>query len=211
MVNRENLYRFLGRFYRLEVDQTLLDQMKAMNFPVEGCETELSEGYRALNECLGNHCNDVLNDLAVDYAKVFLGAGIAAGTAAFPYESVYTSQKRIMMQEARDKVMAIYEARGLSKYDDRWNLAEDHISLELEFMAFLCHEAQEILEKENEQEFLSILKEQMDFLSNHLLNWVSSFCNDIEKHADTQFYKAIGKITNGYLNLDCKILESLMN
>lgn len=210
MVNRENLYRFLGRLYKVEVDQQLLEQMKTMNFPVECCESQLSEGYRILKEYIGNYCSDPLNDLAVDYAKVFLGAGISEGSAAFPYESVYTSKKKIMMQEARDEVMAIYAAKGLSKDNEITDSFEDNIALELEFMAFLCHETQGLLETQKEEELLSSLKEQMDFLNQHLLNWVPRFCNDIEKYADTNFYKGIGKITNGYLHLDYTILESLI-
>ncbi|WP_411680400.1 molecular chaperone [Clostridium thailandense] len=210
MANRENLYRFLGRLYREEVDQILLEKMKVMGFSMECCETKLREGYEMLKGYLEDCGGDPLTDLAVDYAKVFLGAGIAEGSTAFPYESVYTSQKRIMMQEARDKVMVIYLAKGLGKDEEKFKF-EDHISLELEFMAFLCKEAQYILYTQNGLGFLSCLKEQMDFLSEHLLNWIPKFCADVERHADTEFYKALGKITNGYLNLDCNILKNLMN
>lgn len=210
MGNRENLYRFLGRLYKVEVDHQLLEQMKVMNFPVECSESQLSEGYGILKEYLRNHVNDPLNDLAVDYAKVFLGAGISEGSAAFPYESVYTSEKKIMMQEARDEVMAIYAVKGLSKNHEKTDSFEDHVALELEFMAFLCHETHNLIEVEGADEILSSLKEQIDFLKQHLLNWVPRFCNDIEKYADTDFYKGIAKITNGYLHLDYTILESLI-
>lgn len=211
MRNRENLYRFLGRLYRVEVDGPLLEQMRVMCFPVECLETKLSEGYGVLREYLDNCGSDPLTDLAVDYTKVFLGAGIAEGCAAYPYESVYTSKKRVIMQDAWDKVRAIYAAKGLIKHSERPELFEDHISLELEFMAFLCHEIQSILVTKDESGVLSCLKEQMDFLNQHLLNWVSTFCTDIEKYAQTEFYKGIGKITNGYLHLDSTIIESLMN
>lgn len=211
MRNRENLYRFLERLYKSEVDEPLFMQMKNMDFPVDCCEIELREGYQMLGKYLDNHGNTALTDLAVDYAQIFLAAGIAEGSAAFPYESVYTSEKKIMMQDARDKVMTIYAARGLKKDEEKLNLFEDHISLELEFMAFLCQEAQEVLNIQDESKFLPCLKEQMNFLSKHLLNWVPSFCSDIEKYADTEFYKGIGKITNGYLHLDNTILESLTN
>lgn len=211
VVNRENLYRFLARVYKVEVDQSLLEQIKVINFPVECCEAQLNKGYKILREYLENCSIDSLNDLAVDYAKVFLGAGISEGSAAFPYESVYTSQKKIIMQEARDEVMSIYAAKGLKKNDAKSNFFEDHISLELEFMAFLCHEIQGALDTEKEEEILYSVKEQMDFLKQHLLNWVPKFCDDVEKYADTNFYKGIAKITNGYLHLDDTILESLMD
>lgn len=211
MKNRENLYSFLSRLYRVEVDEPLLTQMKVMSFPVECCETELSEGYQVLREYLDKCGSDPLNDLAADYARIFLGAGVAEGSAAFPYESVYTSKERIIMQDARDQVMAIYAAKGLKKNDKSPEFYEDHICLELEFMAFLCRETQSVLDTQNESEVLSCLKDQMDFLSKHLLNWARRFSADIEKYADTKFYKGIGKITNGYLNLDRTILESLMD
>ncbi|HBC97400.1 MAG TPA: molecular chaperone TorD [Clostridium sp.] len=207
--NRENLYRFLGRLYKSEVDKTLFMQMKNMSFPVKCCESELSEGYQILKKYLDNHDSNSLTDLAVDYAKVFLAAGMAEGSAAFPYESVYTSKKKIVMQEARDQVMVIYAAKGLKKSVKNLNFFEDHISLELEFMAFLCQEAQHTSDIHGEPDFSPYVKEQMDFLNKHLLNWVPRFCADIEKYAGTEFYKGIGKITNGYLHLDRTILESL--
>jgi len=55
-----------------------------------------------------------LNDLAVDYARIFLGVGIAEGSAAYPYESVYTSKKRIIMQDTLDQVKAMYVAKGIN-------------------------------------------------------------------------------------------------
>jgi anaerobic sulfite reductase subunit A len=211
MRNRENLYRFLERLYKSEVDEPLFMQMKNMDFPADCCEVELSEGYQMLREYLNNHGNTALTDLAVDYAKIFLGAGMAEGSAAFPYESVYTSKKGIIMQDAWAQVKAIYAAKGLNKAGERPEFFEDHISLELEFMAFLCHETQEALNAQNESEVSSCLKEQMDFLSKHLSNWIPSFCADIEKYADTEFYKGIGKITNGYLRLDHTVLKSLID
>jgi anaerobic sulfite reductase subunit A len=60
--------------------------MKEMSFPV-GCEEgELTEGYRIFEDYFRNPGLDPLTDLAVDYARVFLGAGIAEGDVAYPYE-----------------------------------------------------------------------------------------------------------------------------
>jgi len=193
--NRENLYRLLARLYKKEVDVNLIEAMQKMKFPKETSGEELSEGYKLLIESLENINSDSIDDLDVDYAKVFLGAGISEGTAAFPYESVYTSRKKSMMQEARDQVREIYLSKGLIKTDEEYNYVEDHIALEFEYMAYLCENGN--------------LDEQKNFLKTHLLNWIPKFCEDIEKHANTKFYKAIGKITKGYLKLDSIILESM--
>lgn len=209
--NRENLYRFLSRLYREEVDDYLLNQMKLISFPDESPNFELSEGYKIVKNYIQNFSNNLLDDLSVDYARIFLGAGIAETFAAFPYESVYTSSRKIIMQAARDQVKSIYTANGLRKVDDRPEFFEDHISLELEFMAFLCNKAQLILNNEKNSDILACFNDQIDFLKGHLLNWICGFCNDVEKYANTDFYKGIGKITSGYLKMDSEILENCIN
>ncbi|SDD55305.1 TorD/DmsD family molecular chaperone [Sporomusa acidovorans] len=209
MENRENLYRFLGRLYKIEVDQTLLDQMEGMCFPAGDGEDELAEGYRMLEVYCTHLGSDPLTDLAVDYARVFLGAGIAGNEAAYPYESVYTSPKRLIMQDARDQVVAAYRAKGLAKLETL-DFPEDHIALELEFMAHLCHETQQALVKRDWLAVSVCLKEQMGFLVQHLLNWVPAFCADTKEYAETEFYQAVAKITNGYLHLERSILEELI-
>lgn len=207
--NRENLYKFLGRIYKVEIDQTLLDQMKEMSFPTECLEDELSKGYAVLENYLRHYGNDPLTDLAVDYARVFLGAGIASAEAAYPYESVYTSPKRLMMQEARDQVLKIYHANGLYTVEE-FDEPEDHLALEFEFMAYLCHVTQEALSKCDWPAVLTSLEAQFNFLKKHLLNWVPAFCADIEKYAETDFYQAVAKITNGYLAIECSMIEDII-
>jgi anaerobic sulfite reductase subunit A len=210
IANRENLYRLLGRIYKVEVDQPLLNQLKGMCFPAESGEVGLGKGYRMLEEYLRHPGWDPLTDLAVDYAKVFLGAGmISENAAAYPYESVYTSPKRLIMQDARDQVVAAYRAKGMNKAETL-DFPEDHIALELEFMAYMCHETQHVLITQDWATVACCFKEQMDFLTQHLLNWVPVFCADVEKFAGTEFYKAVAQITKGYLRLECVILEDMI-
>ena len=45
----------------------------------------------------------------------FLGAGIAEGLVAFPFESVYTSKDRLVMQDAYEQVLRIYRSNGVEK------------------------------------------------------------------------------------------------
>lgn len=209
--NRENLYLFLGRLYKVEVDQPLWDEMKGMRFAAECDEADLNEGYRLLEIYLRQPGRDPLTDLAVDYARVFLGAGIyESNKAAYPYESVYTSPKRLIMQEARDQVVAVYRARGLDKAETL-DFPEDHLALELEFMAYLCHETQKALNAQDRSAVSGCIKEQKDFLTHHLLNWVPEFCADVEKFAGTEFYKAVAKITRGYLQLERTMLDDLLS
>lgn len=210
MVNRENMYRFLGRLYKVEVDITLLHQLKNMVFPTETEEKEMDEGYQLLKDYLQNLGMDPITDLAVDYARVFLGAGVYEGIVANPYESVYTSPEHLIMQDARDEVLAAYWAKGLDKRDSL-NVPEDHISLEFEYMAFMCQETYNALKDTDWRRISGSLMEQAEFLEQHLLNWIPNFCGDIIKCSATDFYIGVAKITNGFLRMEKNLLKELIS
>ena len=204
--SRRAFYRLLSRLYILEVDERLLAALGEMTFPEDCAEPELAEGYALLRSWLDDHGGEALEELAVDYARVFLSAGVAEGSAAFPYESVYTSSSRLMAQAACTQAVAAYTAHGLVFRTDSYHVPEDHLAIELEFMAHLCGEA---LDAGDEAALNASLTEQNDFLRNHLLNWVSLFCGDLNKYASTDFYKAVGKLTRGFLNLERKLLGEM--
>jgi anaerobic sulfite reductase subunit A len=206
--NRENLYRLLARLYRAEVDPVFLDGLAAMSFPVAENDDDMAVGARLLEGWLRQPQSDPLTTLAVDYARIFLGAGIASGAVAYPYESVYTSPERLVMQDARDKVVAAYRTSGLDK-SDALSVPEDHIALEMEFMAHLCAETRHALAAAESERVASALTRQSEFLARHLANWVPAFCADVAVCADTDFYKGVAKLTAGYLRMDEAILADL--
>jgi anaerobic sulfite reductase subunit A len=208
LANRENLYRLMARLYRVEVDAVLLDGMAELRFPIADKDDEMAAGGRMLESWLQRPKSGLLTALAVDYARVFLGAGIADGIVAYPYASVYTSPERLIMQDARDKVVSAYRAEGLDK-SDAMAVPEDHIALELEFMAHLCQETRRAVDAEDRAAVSTCLQQQTSFLTQHLLNWVPAFCADIQACADTDFYKGLAKFTNGYLRMDLAILADL--
>jgi len=192
---RADFYRLLSRLYRVEADQKLLDALKSLSFPA--ADGVLGEGYKMLKDYL-DHCGEnALEELAVDYATVFLAAGSADGAAAIPCESVYTSPKKIFMQDAWEDVCRIYGERSLGKNTAFKDLMEDHVALELEFMAALVESRDPAAEKA--------------FLEGHLLNWMSGFTADIDKYARCDFYKAVGRITLGFLQGEQQLLTSLVS
>ncbi len=207
MLNRRNLYRFFARFFQKEIDRDFYEKLKHVEFPAERQEnalTEFQDALLRLNEYFEYDAGESLDDLAADYAKTFLGAGSAQGEAAFPYESVYTSPKKIMMQDAWNQVCEIYEAKGLERTEEAKELLEDHITMEMEFMSYLCDETSQYTET------LAGLEEQREFLNKHLLNWAPSFCLDIKVYADTEFYRMVGQLTTGFLQLDSFILDKMI-
>jgi anaerobic sulfite reductase subunit A len=208
LVDRDGQFAPLGVLHRLDgvADQV---QDHLLDLDLVG-EDELDAGYRMLEAYLRKPGPDPLTDLAVDYARVFLGAGVTRnGGAAYPYESVYTSPARLVMQDARDRVLAAYRAKGLDKVAT-FDVPEDHIGLELEFMACLCKETREAVSRGDWPAVAACLTEQRDFLESHLANWVPEFCGDVMKYATTEFFQAVARLTNGFLRLDGEIIASLM-
>ena len=207
MGNRAVLYRLLERLYRWEVKAEELPAWKQLQRPEPCGIPALDEGYAKLTVVL-RHLDDAgLEALAVDYAAVFLGAGAARDEAAYPYESVYTSVKHLVMQDARDQVLNIYRQNGLEPVVT--GEPEDHIALEFHFMAYLCEETAGRLQAGDMAGAQRLMDVQANFFHAHLVNWVPRFCGDIRKYAHTEFYKAISQITEGMLELEEKILESM--
>ena len=210
MRKRAATYNFLARLYRVEVTEELLDEMRAMRFPVNSGSQETDEGYRLIRSYLSSAWENVREELAVDYVRAFIGHGNTAYSAAYPYESVYTSPKRLVMQEARDEVLALYRAAGKDKSDD-WRDPEDHIALELEFEGFLCTKAAEALDAGDEEEAYAYALQQQNFLNDHLLNWTPMLLADLERFAKTDFYQGLGHLTRGILTSDRAILAEMIS
>ena len=207
ILNRSGTYAFLARLYRVEADQALLERISGMDLSTEVEDTEIGEGYALLDRFVSTTTESTLTELAVDYAKIFLG--VSRGSGAFPYESVYTSESRLFMQEARDEVLMAFREEGLDRSDD-FKEPEDHVALEFEFMAYLCQRTLEALQKDDDREANGYLKKQKLFLDEHIMKWVPDFCRDVEQFAQTDFYKAAAKITHGYLNLEGAIVDELL-
>ena len=206
---REGLYGFLARVYRTEVTEKFLADVRGLAFPASSSTDDFSEGVACLRAFLEKPGIDPRTELAVDYARVFLGAGIADGSSAYPYESVYTSPERLMMQDARDKVLALYAAHGLGVEGESHD-PEDHAAFELDFMMRLVGEGAAAAAAGDEDALAASLEDQRAFLRDHLMNWMGRFCADVERYASTEFYRAIAKMTAGFLAMDAALLDDLV-
>ena len=177
---RAGLYRFLGGLYIMEVDEETLANMKQMQFPTDCANEELAEAYRGLEKAIADLNNEDLEDVAADYAKTFLAAGEATGVAAFPYESIYTNTKREFGGRTEQETLALYALHGWEPSKDMFRTMNDHIGLELEFMAVLCEEELLSCQTDNADRAAMSSRDQNEFLRNHL-KWAGAFCMDISK------------------------------
>ena len=206
---RASTYGMIARLYRTEIDEELLWEMHGMLYPTATGNADVDEGYRLIATFLSNLWSDSLTQLSIDYVQCFIGHGIDVYSAAYPFESVYTSEKRLMMQDARDEVLAVYRAYGVDK-SETWKDSEDHIALELEFMQLLCNRTIEALREGDEDSANNLLQTQKNFLADHLLAWVPMMLADLKKFAKTDMYKGLGYLTGGFLDTDYDFLDDLL-
>lgn len=209
MMNRAQMYGMLARLYRVEVDLSILRELQSMRFPAATGNAKADEGYHLLFDYLKGAWEDSITELAIDYVRTFIGHGVNGYSAAYPFESVYTSERRLLMQEARAEVLATLREHNLKR--DRWTEGEDHIAIELEFMQRLSLETADLLVSGDEDGAIANITTMRTFAEDHLLNWLPFFVSDMRKYSKTMFYQGLAQLTMGYVEDDFALLTELLD
>ncbi len=205
---RANTYGLLARLFREEIDAEELKELQGMRFPTATGNSDVDAGYRKLYEYLSQAWEDSVTELAIDYVRTFIGHGVNGYSAAYPFESVYTSERRLMMQEARAEVLQTLRENNLKS--GKWNEGEDHIGLELEFMQRMSIRTAQDLRTGNEDAAIEKLRTQQAFAQGHLQNWLPMLVADMQKFSKTKFYQGLGQLALGYVEEDSSLLAELL-
>jgi len=130
------------------------------------------------------------HDMTTEYTRLFhLREGVK------PYESVYRGREPLLMQEPWVEVKNFYQERGW--YMDNSNYPEDHLSVELSFVAHLLSEGSE--------------DDARKFLEKHLLQWAPAFLKDLQANSYASYYRVIGRYCLSFLEEEknyCQLTES---
>lgn len=202
---RAGFYRFLASIYKLELTEAQIESLASQDFPED---ENLGKGYSRISEYLQGRTPKTRQDLAVDYAHTFLGAGNYEAIMAPPYESVFTSRERILMQEARDGAVAFYRAEGLGLPRDG-GTPEDHVSFEMQFMAEMIDRMAAAVQNGDAQGASHNFQVQKDFFEQHLANWLPDFSDAIKEHCNTDFYRGIAELTDGFVAMEKETIAEL--
>ena len=202
-------YGLISRLFRRELDHAFLEQIKGKRFPAATGNTEVDKGYRLIAQSLSSIQPDTLLNLCIDFTRTFIGSGRMGHSAAYPYESVYTSEQRLLMQEAYTEVTAIYRSAGLAK-DEAWKETEDHIATELEYLQILCSRCARALRASDEDTAMSLLKNQYHFLKDHLASWAPLMIADMQKFSKTNLYQGLSHLLSGFLQVEEAFLYDIV-
>lgn len=203
---RAAYYRMLGELYFRELTQEQVDRLADMDFAgMAGDDELIAEGYEDMRRYLRHANSGTRQALACDYAHTFLAAGNYETFAATPYESVFTSDLGLMMQEARDEVYKMYCAQHIQPQADL-HMPEDHLAFEFEFLATVIERTSAALLADDLDRACELAETVSEFHQAHQLNWVDDLCDAVLDVAETRFYRGVAKVTRGFVHMDTDVI-----
>jgi TorA maturation chaperone TorD len=177
----------------------VLDEEIFSEVPFAGEQPDVISGSSLLCSWLSENKergeDELLSDIQADYTRLFIGPG---KVLAPPYESVHFSSDRLMFQMETLQVRRWYAQFGLQS-EKIYNEPDDHIGLEMVFMAHLATQAAVAARQGDDEKLDQLLEAQREFASKHLFRWAFRWCNQVHKEAHTDFFRGIALMTRGSL------------
>lgn len=142
--------------------------------------SELEEVLEGLDRTNPEACDRLL----WDYTRLFVGP---YHLPCPPYESVYTTPERLLLQDAVQEVQDLYLRAGVQVGTEQF--MPDHVGVELGFLAALVEKA-----ASHPDEALRYAGLAETFLETHLRAWLPRFASDLEAAAETPFYQSLARL-----------------
>lgn len=205
----EDLHQ-LASLHDRELDLTLLQAVRQSGFPDSlgltprtSLSSEAMEVVSIALADLGDQPLAVeLDELGADFASIYLNHGLQAS----PFESTWLDEDGLQMQTPMFQVRDWYHRYGLASSDWR-KRADDHLSLQLLFIAHLFEQA---AAGSPVRPFDALLTDIATFLDEHLLRWLPDFGKRIATHSATPFYAGLAMLTTAYIEELRQLLEETL-
>ncbi len=193
---RQELCRFLAGCYyepgQEFSEERLFDSILAA---AERISPELADAARRLGAAFADA---PLQDLLVDYTRLFLGAPEAL---AKPYASVWLSGQPELMQESVVELVRLYEQGGFD-VDPGFHDLPDHVAVELEFLYLLLYKLNQASAAGDAAGVAETAGLREAFLSGHLGRWLGPFILAVHDNAQCEFYRELAEITELFVRLE---------
>lgn len=154
----------------------------------------LAQGWEEIGRLLSETPSEQLAETVADeYTWLFIGPH---GPEANPYESFYLTGR--LLDRPLADIRTLLKAIGIEKQEG-YSEPEDFLAFELEVMRWLAGKQMTAANPEEETRWLRL---QADFLKEHLLVWVPTCAQDIERAKGANFYRGAAMILRGFLELE---------
>ena len=198
---RSNIYGFLSSMFREEISAERLRQIKEP--VIKEVLSEMGVQYDIFSK---NDQDELLEDLAVEYARLFLGPDKHIS----PHESIHHQRDDgdwgAHWGGSTVDVKKFIETAGL-EYKKQYSGMPDHISVELEFMKEAAGREAQALEEKDWEGVLYCQKMEKKFICDHLIKWIPKFCDKIISQAEISFYGDVADVTKKFITLEFEEID----
>jgi putative dimethyl sulfoxide reductase chaperone len=205
LAERAGLYSLLRTLYTYPLEGKLLAEVGGLVLPAASPLSkplaQMQAGLSGISPPEGNgHGAAVVDRLNVEMTRLLEGPG---RTPAPPYASYYLHDGRLMGPPAMAARQTYLEWRAVP--DGTVRLPDDHLALELGFMAYLAQ-----LALENETERLLALAAGLGFLEQQLLPWLPRFCANLATAATEPFFSGLAHFTQAAVQADAAWMSTFL-
>ena len=203
-VAREDLCRFLaGCYYEPGPEFAEERLFESMQAAAQRIDPELAAHAQRLGQAFAA---SNLQDLLVDYTRLFLGAPQAL---AKPYSSVWLTGQPELMQDSAMELLKLYEQGGF-EIDPEFRDLPDHVAVELEFLYLLTYQQNQARAHGNDQALQAVELLRTAFLIGHLGRWLGPFILAVHDHAQCEFYRELAEFTELFVRLEGQRQDTAM-
>jgi TorA maturation chaperone TorD len=199
---RSEFYGLLTTVFREEPTEALIMELRGprLSGAFSGMGVELGEKFYNDPE------SEVTEALVMEFTRLFIGPGRHISA----HESIFTEEDGGgggLWGRKTVEVKKFIESTGLD-YEPQFNGIPDHVSVELEFMQKLTEWEADKWGQEDRKSAEYCLSVQRMFLEQHLLCWLSKFCDAILEQAELPFYRAMAELTKNYMEIERQSIVS---
>ena len=157
-------------------------------------QARLAAGLKGIQQC----AEVSLPALETEYGRLF-GKSVERTS---PHEATYRWRDASSLLEAGDGIV-----RALRQQYGQFGLTprcaqEDHVAVELEFMAYLCRREATHWEASAAEAARQLRRHERAFLDDHLGRWLSEFCGRVHARGPESFYAQLANLTDAWLSLE---------
>lgn len=213
--NRHFMYTLLGRLFGDDPTAGLVDLLHDEHVAEQGAFAsslgdDVAEAVAAFQEEVPPATPEGCEQLQAAYTRLFVDP---SSLPAPPWESVYVNSEPLLFQKSTLEVRRAYREAGYlpAAYP---HVADDHLAIELNFMAALAGSSVALLEGDDagsgSADAEALLRTQAAFLDEHLLRWTEAFAERLAERESGGLYPAAARLTAAFCASDRRTLEELL-
>lgn len=171
----------------------------------EVLEDAMDRAWRALSNAVPNPETTLPDELGAEFTRLFSGVQEGMGPPP-PFESVWREDR--LIGESTVAVIEAYARAGFTDIDSEAG-PQDHLAVELKFIALLALREAEAWQADEEAGAKQRLAQQRDFLNQHLATWAPRWADAIIEQARLPLYAALaGLLKAGLVQAAAELPET---